>query len=61
LRCVQTLEQRKMLTQLLKEEREHERNGIVRPSFTKPFSSPMLLLAGSALAAAIAFVMAHMR
>ena len=61
LKCVQTLEQRKMLTQLLKEERERERNGIARPSFTKPFSTRMLLLAGSALAAAIIFVMAHMR
>src|SRR5215468_3254303 len=44
LRCVQTLEQRKMLTQLLKEERERERNGIARPSFTKPFSAPMIFL-----------------
>ena len=61
LKCVQTLEQRKMLTQLLKEERERERNGMARPSFTKPFSTRMLLLAGSALAAAIIFVMAHMR
>src|SRR5207237_2564179 len=61
LKCVQTLEQRKMLTQLLKEERERERNGIARPSFTKPFSARMLLLAGSALAAVIIFVMAHMR
>src|SRR5712691_12071276 len=61
LRCVQTLEQRKMLTQLLKEERERERNGIARPSFTKPFSARMLFLAGSALAAAIILVLAHMR
>src|SRR5207237_264556 len=30
LKCVQTLEQRKMLAQLLKEERERERNGIAR-------------------------------
>jgi len=61
LKCVHTLEQRKMLTQLLKEERERERNGIARPSFTKRFSSPMLFLAGGALAAAIIFVMAHVR
>ena len=61
LKCVQTLEQRKMLTQLLKEERQREGNGIARPSFTKPFSARMLFLAGSALAAAILFVMAHMR
>ena len=61
LKCIQTLEQRKMLAQLLKEERERERNGIARPSFTKPFSTRMLIFAGSALAAAIIFVMAYAR
>jgi tetratricopeptide (TPR) repeat protein len=61
LRCIQTLEQRKMLTQLLKEERERERNGITRPSFNKPFRTPMLFIAGSALAAAILFLMTQMR
>jgi tetratricopeptide (TPR) repeat protein len=61
LRCVETLEQRKLLTQLLKEERERERNGIARPSFSKPFSRPMLFLAGSALAAAIIFLVTHLR
>ena len=60
LRCVQTLEQRKLLTQLLKEERARERNGISRPSFLKPFSTSALVLAGSALAAAIILVMTHM-
>jgi tetratricopeptide (TPR) repeat protein len=35
LRCATTLEQRAMLTQLLKEERARERNGIARPSFNK--------------------------
>ena len=61
LKCVQTLEQRKMLTQLLKEERQREGNGIARPTFNKPFSTRMLFLAGSALAAVIIFVMVHMR
>ena len=61
LKCVQTLEQRKMLAQLLKEERERERNGIARPSFTKPFSTRMLVFAGSALAAAIIYVMTYAR
>jgi tetratricopeptide (TPR) repeat protein len=36
LRCVTTLEQRKILTQLLKEERVRERNGIARPWFNTP-------------------------
>jgi tetratricopeptide (TPR) repeat protein len=35
LRCAETVEQRAMLTQLLKEERARERNGIARPSFNK--------------------------
>ena len=61
LKCVQTLEQRKMLTQLLKEERQREGNGIARPSFTKPFSARMLFLMGSAFAATIIVVMAYMR
>src|SRR5881296_734671 len=61
LKCVQTLEQRKMLTQLLKDERERERNGIARPSFTKPFSTRMLIFASSAVAAAIIFLVAYTR
>ena len=60
LRCVTTIEQRKMLTQLLKEERERGRNGIARPWFNKPFGRPALFLAGSAMAAAIVFAIAHM-
>jgi tetratricopeptide (TPR) repeat protein len=60
LRCVQTLEQRRLLTQLLKEEREREKNGISRPSFLKPFSTRVLVLAGSALAAMILLVLTHM-
>ena len=39
LRCATTLEQRVMLTQLLKEERARERNGIARPSFNKTWFS----------------------
>ena len=37
LRCAITLEQRAMLTQLLKEERARERNGIARPCFNQPW------------------------
>lgn len=39
LRCAKSLEQRAMLTQLLKEERARERNGIARPSFNKAWFS----------------------
>jgi tetratricopeptide (TPR) repeat protein len=61
LKCVQTLEQRKMLTELLKEERQREHNGIARPAFTKPFCGRLLVFAGGAVAAAIIFLMVHMR
>lgn len=61
LACASTIEQRKMLTQLLREERQREHNGIARPSFNKPFSLPVLLLFGSALAAIILAVITHFR
>jgi tetratricopeptide (TPR) repeat protein len=60
LKCVQTIEQRKMLSELLKEARAREGSGIFRPSFNKPFSAQLLIFAGSALAAAIIFAMVHM-
>jgi len=59
LRCVRTLEQRKMLTQLLKEERARERNGIARPWFNKPYTKRGLLLAGGGLGAVIAALLLH--
>jgi len=59
LRCVRTLEQRKMLTQLLKEERARERNGIARPWFNKPYSKHGLLVAGGGLAAVITALLLH--
>jgi hypothetical protein len=58
LRCVRTLEQRKMLTQLLMEERARTRNGISRPWFNKPFSVPVLVVAGAAMLTAIIFATA---
>ncbi|MGA8310763.1 MAG: hypothetical protein WB755_12090 [Terriglobales bacterium] len=61
LRCVSTLEQRKMLTQLLKEERARERNGIARPWFNTPFSKPGLFLTGGGLAALIVALLVHVR
>ncbi len=61
LRCVGNLEQRKMLTQLLKEERVRERNGIARPWFNKPYSNPGLLIAGTGLAAVIGALLLHVR
>lgn len=60
LKCAQTLEQRKALAQLLKEEKAREGNGIARPSFSKPFTTWTLVLGGSALTAAILLTMVHM-
>ena len=61
LRCVRTVDQRALLTQLLKEERARERNGIARPWFNKPFSTRALVLAGSGLAAALVALLIHVR
>ncbi len=61
LRCATTLEQRGMLTQLLKEERARERNGIARPWFNKSFSKPVLAMAGSGLAVALLTLLLHVR
>jgi len=60
LSCVRTIEQRKMLTDLLKEERARERNGIARPSFNKPFSLTVLALAGSGLLVALVAIVMQM-
>jgi hypothetical protein len=59
-RCINTLDQRKMLTNLLKEERVRERNGIARPCFDKPFSGIALAFAGGGLFAALVAVVLHM-
>jgi len=61
LRCTGNLEQRAMLTQLLREERARERNGIARPSFNKKFSAPVLWMTGSGLAAALAVLFLHIK
>jgi len=61
LKCVTTLAQRKMLTELLKEERGRERNGIARPWFNTPYSKTGLWLAGGGLAAAIIALLTHVR
>jgi len=50
-----------LLTQLLKEERARERNGIARPWFNTPFSKPGLFLTGGGLAAAIVALLLHVR
>src|SRR5258707_5820337 len=61
LRCVTNIEQRKMLTQLLREEKARERNGIPRPSFSKPFTASALFIAAGGLAAALVAIFIHLR
>ena len=61
LRCVVTIEQRKMLAELLKEERARERNGIARPWFSTPFNKIGLVLAGGGLATAIMALLLYVR
>jgi tetratricopeptide (TPR) repeat protein len=61
LKCVTTVEQRKMLAELLKEERVRAQNGIARPWFNTPFSRPGLFVAGGGLAAAIVALLLHVR
>ena len=61
LRCVVTIEQRKMLAELLKEERARERNGIARPWFNTPFNKIGLVLAGGGLATAIVALLVYVR
>ena len=58
-KCIITIEQRKMLTELLKEERTRERNGIARPWFNTPFSKTGLYLAGGGLAVVITALLLH--
>jgi tetratricopeptide (TPR) repeat protein len=60
LRWVTTVEQRRMLTQLLREEKARERNGIPRPSFSKPFSTFALFIAAGGLAAAVIAIFSHL-
>lgn len=58
--CDMTLEQRKLLTSLLRDEKARERNGIARPLFNKPFGVPALFVAASGLAAAIVTIIRHL-
>jgi hypothetical protein len=61
LRCITDLDQRKMLTQLLKEERERERHGVKRTCLNKPFSTSALYVVGSGLAGLIVALVIHLR
>ncbi|SRR6266496_1488782 len=61
LKCITQLEQRKMLTELLKEERARERNGIARPWFNQPFNRLTLYILSGGLAAAVVTLLLYVR
>jgi len=52
LRCATSLEERKLVAQLLREERQQEKNGVTRPWWYKPFSKSSVYL-GVALVAGL--------
>ncbi len=60
LSCAETLEERRLIAQLLRHERQREHHGIARPWFNKAFSRSALWIAGSGTAALIAALVLHL-
>lgn len=56
-----SLEERRLVAQLLHEERRRERNGFKRPWWFKPFPRLALLLGGSAALALTLVLLSHLR
>lgn len=54
-------EERRLVAQLLREERQREKNGLERPWWSKPFPRLALLVGGSATMALILAMLAHLR
>ena len=50
LACASSLEERKLVAQLLREERQQEKNGVTRPWWYKPFSKSSAYLGAALLA-----------
>lgn len=59
--CAGTLDERRLIAQLLRQERERERDGIARPWFHKTFSRSALWLAATGMAAVLFALMLRMR
>jgi hypothetical protein len=60
LACTADREERRLVAQLLREERQRERNGIMRPSWNKPFSSAALLVGLGLGIVAVLLLVFHM-
>lgn len=56
-----SLEERRLVAQLLHEERQREKNGLQRPWWFKPFPRLAILLGGSAALALTVVLLAHLR
>ena len=60
LSCASTLDERRLIAQLLREERQHERDGIARPWFYKTFRRPVLWLCATGMAGMLCVLLLHM-
>ena len=58
--CAGTLDERRLIAQLLRQERERERDGIARPWFHKAFSRSGLWLAATGTAAVLVALLLHL-
>ena len=58
--CAGTLDERRLIAQLLRQERERERDGIARPWFHKTFSRSALWLAATGMAGVLVALLLHM-
>ena len=61
LECATTLEEKRLIAQILKEERQRETNGVSRPTWSKPFSRNWLRAAFILLLAACAMLVLYMK
>ena len=60
LECARTLDERRLIAQLLRHERQRARDGIARPWFHKTFNRPMLWLGATGMAAVLFALLLHM-
>ena len=61
LSCAVAPQERRMIAQLLREERARERNGIARPTFNRSFSRPAVFISCTGLAIAMVVLIAFLR
>ena len=57
--CATTLNERRLVAQLIREEKQRERNGLARPWWTRPFSMGALLAGAGLLAGILVALFTH--